>query len=394
MNKTWSLPFSPWPVFSKDEIERVQEVLQSGKVNYWTGGEGKKFEASFANFCGTKYAIALSNGTAALELALEALSIGPGDEVIVTPRTFLASVSCVVTRGATPVFADVDPVSGNITASTIQKVLSKKTKAIIPVHLAGWPCEMDKIMALAKAHNLYVIEDCAQAHGAMYKGRPVGSIGHIGAFSFCQDKIMTTGGEGGMITTNDESLWKKAWAYKDHGKSYDAVHADTHPPGFRWLHESFGTNFRMTEMQAAIGIEQLLKLPEWKASRQKNAAILDRCIANTAGLQVLEIPEYIDHARYKYYTCVNPHELKDGWDRDRIREAIWDEGIPCFSGSCSEVYNEKAFDNSGFRPEKPLSNAQELGETTLMFLIHPTLTPDEMNASCRAIEKIMALATN
>jgi len=384
---------SPWPHFTQNEIDSVSRVLKAGKVNYWTGEEGKKFEDDFANFCKTKYAIAVTNGTASLELALEALGVGEGDEIIVTPRTFMASASCVVTRGAIPVFADVEFNSGNITAETISKVITSKTKAVIAVHLAGIPCEMDEIMTLAKEHDLYVIEDCAQAHGAQYKGNPVGSIGHIGAFSFCQDKIMTTGGEGGMLVTNDESIWRKAWAYKDHGKSYEAVFNREHPPGFRWLAESFGTNFRMTEMQAAIGREQLKLLPSWTQRRQENALQLDNVVRKFPALILQKLPENVIHARYKYYTYVNTEELKDGWSRDRIQDAFWEEGVPCFAGSCSEIYNEKAFEEKGYRPERPLTVAKELGDISLMFLIHPTLTDDEISITCRTLENILTLAS-
>ena len=245
--------FSPWPYFSQDEIDAVTRVLNSGRVNYWTGDEGRQFEAEFAAFVGCKHAVAVANGTVALELALEALGIGPGDEVVVTSRTFIASASCAVMRGATPVMADVDWDSQNITAETIRAVLSPRTRAIIAVHLAGWPCDMDPILEIAREHGLKVIEDCAQALGAVYKGRPVGSMGDVNAFSFCQDKILTTGGEGGMLTTNHTDLWSRAWAFKDHGKSYEAVYRRQHPPGYRWLHESFGTNWRLTEMQSAMG---------------------------------------------------------------------------------------------------------------------------------------------
>lgn len=383
---------APWPCFDKGEIDTVTKVLRSGKVNYWTGKEGKEFEKEFASLFNTQYAIALSNGTVALELALHAVGLAPGDEVIVTPRTFLASASCVVIQGGIPVFADVDPISGNITASTIKKVITNKTKAIIPVHLAGWPCEMDEIMDLAHKHDLYVIEDCAQAHGATYKGRPIGSIGHMGAFSFCQDKIMTTGGEGGMLITNDKALWEKSWAYKDHGKNYDTVYNKKHPPGFRWLHDTFGTNFRLTEMQSAIGRYQLKKLPEWTRKRQDNSTILDSCIKKIPALQLLEPPSYIGHARYKYYTNVRQEYLKSDWNRGRIQEAIFDEGIPCFVGICSEIYNESAFDDKAFKPTQPLPISKELGEKTLMFLVHPTLTNEDMKTITKTIEKIFNLA--
>ena len=383
----------PWPYFEQDEIDVAAEVLRSGKVNYWTGEEGQLFEIEFANYVGCRHAIALSNGTAALELALYALGIGPGDEVITTSRTFIASASCAVMRGATPVFADVDPVSQNITAQSIARVTTPRTKAIIAVHLAGWPCDMDPIMEYAEAHGIKVIEDCAQAHGATYKGRQVGSIGHAAAFSFCQDKIMTTGGEGGMLTTNDEDIWKNTWAYKDHGKSYDAVYNTLHPAGFRWLHESFGTNMRMTEMQSAIGRLQLRKLPDWVDQRRSNAAMLTAAFAGMPNLRTTIPPEHIGHAYYKYYVFVEPTRLKSGWDRDRIMNAISREGIPCFSGSCSEIYLEKAFADTASLPKQRLQTAKTLGETSLMLLVHPTLGAAEMQLTIAAVSKVMAETT-
>ncbi len=388
--------FSPWPSFTQQEADAVSQVLLSNKVNYWTGTEGRQFEQEFADWADSNYAIALGNGTLALDVALQALDISAGDEVIVTPRTFIASISCVVNAGATPIFADIDAMTGNITAETIAAVVTDKTKAIICVHLAGWPCDMDGIMTLADKHDLYVIEDCAQAHGTRYKGRSVGSIGHIGAWSFCQDKIMTTGGEGGMVTTNDEQLWRKMWAYKDHGKSYAAVYEKEHPPGYRWLHESFGTNWRMMEMQAVIGRIQLERMTEWTAQRTANAqAILDECDKWQAPgyLSVPRLestPEFTDctHAYYKLYVYVQPSNLPEGWSRDRIIEAINQLSVPCFSGSASEVYLEKAFDNTGLRPEIRLPIAKQLGETSLMFLVHPTLTSTEIKKTVQAINTV------
>ena len=333
-----STPFAPWPHYPQDEITAVTKCLRSGKVNYWTGLEGREFEKEFSSYAGCSHAIATSNGTSALELALYALRVGPGDEVITTCRTFIASASCIVMRGATPVVADVDPVSQNITTDTIRPCITPQTKAIICVHLAGWPCDMDPIMELARKHNLRVIEDCAQCHGATYKGRQVGSLGDVAAFSFCQDKIMTTGGEGGMLATNDEELWLRAWEFKDHGKSFEAVYTRQHPPGFRWLHESFGTNMRLTEIQSAIGRMQLAKLPKWIRIRQRHAAILTECFSSIPALFVTSPPQEIGHAYYKYYTFVRSEALKPGWDRDRILNAVVAEGIPCFSGSCSEIY--------------------------------------------------------
>jgi dTDP-4-amino-4,6-dideoxygalactose transaminase len=401
------MTFSEWPNFTKEEVAAVSSVLLSNKVNYWTGEECRTFEKEFAAWVGTSHAVAVSNGTLALDLALKALNVGPGDEVVVTPRTFIASISCVVNAGAIPVFADVDPKSGNLTSKTISAVLTLRTKAVICVHLAGWPCDMNPIMKLADSHGFKVIEDCAQAHGARYKGHSVGSIGHIGAWSFCQDKIMTTGGEGGMVTTNDEALWSAMWSYKDHGKSYDAVYNRDHPIGFRWLHENFGTNWRMLEMQAVIGRIQLQRMESWNNKRTLNAdAILETCRQFSA----LRVPSFTCsecsascstshsdvgcvHANYKCYVYVEPQSLAKGWSRDQIIEAINALGVPCYQGACSEVYLEKAFDDTGWRPETRLPVAKELGETSLMFLVHPTLTSSERDATCDAIKKVMKEAS-
>ncbi len=387
-------PFSPWPSFSEEEANAVRDVVLSNKVNYWTGQECREFEKEFAAWAGTEHAVALANGTVALDLALLALGVGPGDEVIVTPRTFLASVSSIVNAGAVPVFAEVDRDSQNITAETIRTVLTPRTRAVICVHLAGWPCDMDPIMALAAEHDLKVIEDCAQAHGARYKGRPVGSIGHVGAWSFCQDKIMTTGGEGGMVTTNDRDLWKRMWSIKDHGKSWDAVYEREHAPGFRWLHESFGTNWRMMEVQAVIGRIQLQRMPSWHAARLANAVRIWSVAKGLTGLRVPTMPTDIVHAAYKCYVFVEPAELAEGWSRDRILREILSRGVPCFSGSCSEVYLEKAFDDTGWRPAERLAIARELGETSLMFLVHPTLSAAEIEKTCSVLKDVMSLATS
>ncbi|MGI9263258.1 MAG: DegT/DnrJ/EryC1/StrS family aminotransferase [Woeseiaceae bacterium] len=384
---------APWPSYSQQEIDAVSDVLSGGKVNYWTGEENRSFEKEFAEYCETRYAVAVANGTVALQLGLQAASIGPGDEVIVTPRSFIASASCVVLCGATPVFADVDPVSQNITAETARAVLTPATRAIIAVHHAGWPCEMDELMALADEHNLVIVEDCAQAHGASYKGKMVGGIGHFGAFSFCQDKIITTGGEGGMIVTNDADIWQRTWSYKDHGKSFDAVFKRSHKPGFRWLHESFGSNERMTEMQAAIGRIQIRKLPQWRIQRARNAQQLSRVLGVYEAVTIPDVPDHIEHAFYRFYVTVDSAKLADGWDRDRIADTLNRKGVPVFSGSCPEIYREKAFDQTSFRPSVPLSAARKLGDESLAFLVHPTLTESDMCFVCDTIEAVMAEAS-
>ena len=384
---------SQWPDFTSAEADAVRDIILSNKVNYWTGDVGRQFELEYARWIGTTHAVALANGTLALDIALKALDIGEGHEVIVTPRTFIASVSSVVTAGAIPVFADIDPDSGNICPETIADVISAKTRAVIPVHLGGWPCDMDGIKKLSEQNDLVVIEDCAQAHGAKVGDRMVGSIGHAAAWSFCQDKIMTTGGEGGMVTTNDEELWSRMWSYKDHGKSWDAVYNREHPPGFRWLHESFGTNWRMLEMQAAIGRIQLKRMQEWTRLRTLNAIALQKALeAFESGVRV-PVPENdYTHAYYRQYCYIRPEGLKAGWDRDRIIGDIVAQGYPAFQGSCSEVYNEKAFDGTGWRPEKRLPVARELGETSIMFLTHPSISEEQLGCYCNAVRKTFEAA--
>lgn len=390
--------FRQWPAFTQEEADAVQRVLLSNKVNYWTGQEGREFEKEFAEFAGTSHAIAVANGTLALDLILAGMRIGAhnggreDDEVIVTPRSFMASVSTVINAGGTPVFVDVDRDSGNMSADTIAPMISPNTKAIIAVHLAGWPCDMDEIRVLADAHGVKVIEDCAQAHGGTYKGTPLGGIGHAAAWSFCQDKIMTTGGEGGMVTTNDAALWDRMWSYKDHGKSFDKVYNKKHAPGFRWLHESFGTNWRLTEMQSAIGRIQLKRMPEWTQKRRANAlALVDALGAFDCIRMPLTAPEN-HNAFYKLYAYVDESKLTEGWSRDRIVAEINAKGIPCMQGSCSEIYLENAFDGTGKRPQKRLPVAKELGETSLMFVVHPTLTQANVDSATTAIQDVLRTA--
>jgi len=383
-----------WPDFTEEEVEAAASVIRSNKVNYWTGNECRLFEVEFAHWVGTKKAIALANGTLALDVILKGLGIGAGDEVIVTPRTFIASISCVVNAGATPVFADVDANSGNISPETVAAVCTERTRAVIVVHLGGWPCDMTGFAALGAARGFEIIEDCAQAHGARHKGRSVGSFGRASAWSFCQDKIMTTGGEGGMVTTDDEELWSAMWSFKDHGKDWDAVYNRQHAPGFRWLHESFGTNWRMLEVQAAIGRIQLRRMDDWTATRTANASALADVLMKYDAVRVPVAPVEDTHAYYRLYAYVRPERLADGWDRDRIVAEINARGGVAFHGTCSEVYLEKAFDGTPWRPAVPLPVARELGETSLMFLTHPTITNAELEATCAAIASVLSDASD
>lgn len=367
---------SRWPVYEADEIEAVAEVLRSGRVNSLHHGDRcRLFEERFAALCAMPFAIALANGTLALELALRALEIGPGDEVIVTCRSFVASASCVRTCGAVPVFADVDPNSQNVTAATIAAALTARTRAVILVHLGGWPCAMDEIMALARAHHLKVIEDCAQAHGATFKDAPVGSFGDAAAFSFCTDKIISTGGEGGMLLLRDRAVWARAWSYKDHGKDWEALAQPGDGTAFRWLHASIGSNYRMTEMQAAIGLCQMEKLADRILQRRRNAALLDRILEGLAALRLTRPPASVGHAYYKYYAFVRPERLASDWSRDRILKEAARLGVPCGAGICPEIYLEKAFAAGSDAVVPRLPVARALGQASIMLPVDPTLSP-------------------
>ncbi len=376
-----------WPSYGDDEVAAAADVLRSGRVNYWTGDIGRQFEREYAASVGTEHAVAVANGTLALELALHAIGIGPGDKVIVPPRTFVATATSVLMRGARPVFADVEPDSGNISAATIEPLITPRTKAIICVHLVGWPCEMDEINALARRYSLRVIEDCAQAHGATYRGRQVGSLGDIAAFSFCQDKIITTGGEGGMVTTNDDALWKRAWSYKDHGKDWDAVHHRQHPGVFRWVHDHIGTNWRLTEMQSAIGRIQLRKLAEWTAIRERNALALHEVLAASPNLHIPQPPAHVRHAWYKFYAYL---QTSSAQSRDAIVLELQRRGIPAGCGSCGEIYREQGLQSAGVAPSQPCETSRRLAETSLMFPVHPTLSVDHMQHMGREVLNVLS----
>ena len=378
-----------WPYFDKNDVAKAKEILESGKINYWTGSEGREFEKEFSKYVNVDYSVAVDNGTNALILAAHALGISKGDEVIMSPRTFVASAFSIMHLGAKPIFVDIDRNSQNMDASLIEQAITPNTKAIMAIHIAGWPCEMNIIQDICKKYNLYLIEDCAQAHGAQYNNQSVGSFGDVNAWSFCQDKIMSTAGEGGMVTTNNKELWKKVWSFKDHGKNYDTVYNKEHSPGFRWLHEDHGTNARLTEIQSGIGRLQLRKLDSWIDTRTKLANIFNDGFKNIDGLRIALSPDHIKHAHYKYYVFVENEKLKDGKNRDFIMNSLNEIGTPCYSGSCSEIYKEKAFDKLFPKGHTALPVAKELAETSLMFLVHPTIDEEDIYTIVDQTKSIM-----
>lgn len=385
-------PVPPWPYFDEDDLDTARAVLASGRVNYWTGDHGRAFEAELAAAVGTRHAVALSNGTVALELALRAIGIGRGDDVIVPAATFIATASAVVSCGARPVVVDVDPISGCLAADTVEAAITDRTAAIVVVHLAGHPADVFPVLELARHHDLRVVEDCAQAHGAVYRGRPVGSLGDIAAWSFCQDKILTTAGEGGAVTTSDDKLWRRCWEMKDHGKSWSAVHRIDHASGFRWLHETFGTNARMTELQAAIGRNHLRKLDGWVKQRRANAAVLREVLRGQPAVELTEPPAGVEHAYYRFPVRLRIERLAAGWTRDRVVDAVRAEGVPCRHGGCTEIYRERAFDAVPGTPSK-LPVAARLGRTSLELLVHPTLGSADMVDTATALTKVLGEAT-
>jgi dTDP-4-amino-4,6-dideoxygalactose transaminase len=379
-------PWPPWPAFDDEQVEAAARVLRSGRVNYWTGDEGRSFEREFAEYTGVRHAVFVANGTVGLEAALEALDLPPASDVITTPRTFIATSSAIVRTGHRPVFADVDRDSGAITAETIAAAFTPRTTAVVLVHLGGWPADLPAIRDLCDRHGLRLVEDCSQAHGAMVDGRHVGTVGDIAVWSFCQDKIITTGGEGGMVATDDEDLWRRVWSLKDHGKSWEAVYEREHPPGFRWLHESIGTNWRGTEVQAALGRIQYRRLDEWRAARTANAVALADRLDGVPGLRVPRPDARLTHAYYRLYAYLEPGALAPGWTRDRL---LGDLRLPApvLSGSCSEIYREVAL--RAYAPADPLPVAAELGETALAFLVHPGLGEAEMAATATAVTAVL-----
>jgi hypothetical protein len=381
---------APWPYYGPDEIAAVSRILRSGKVNQWTGKEVFTFEKEYAAYLGLNYAVALSSGSVALDLALTALGIDKGDEVIVPCRSFVASASCVALRGATPVFCDIDRESQNVTVEEIEKVFTKRTKAVIAVHLSGWPCELDKLRNFCNKKKIYLIEDCAQAHGANYKGKPVGSFGDVSCFSFCQDKIISTAGEGGLLATNNKKIWQKVWSLKDHGRNYNKMFGKKSSGGFVWSVKDFGSNYRMTEIQAAVGRLALKKLDKWVSKRRKLTDILTQGFKKFSQLRVTVPSNEVYHSYYKYYVFTKPERLKPELSRDKIIDIFNREGIACGSGICPEIYREKAFQTSGDREgHQRLETARVLGETSLMFQVHPTLKKSQMHRIVDLMKEVL-----
>ncbi len=386
------MKFPTWPHYSLEEIQKVNDILVSGKVNYWTGDEGKSFEKEFSIFSHNKYAVTLANGSLALSAAYLALGIKNQAELITTPRTFIATSASAYLLKAKPIFADVDINSGCITAEFIEPLISIHTKAICVVHIGGWPCDIEPICKLAKKYGIYVIEDCSQAHGAQINGKSVGSFGDVSIWSFCQDKIISTGGEGGMLTTNSRDIYDKVWSFRDHGKTKNSIKIKNKSNEFRFIHENFGSNFRLTEIQSAIGRIQLRKISETNKIRANNADILFKTLSKIECIRIPLPEKKFRHGWYKFYCYLDFESIKESWSRQKIINEINKLGYPAFSGGCSEIYLENCFLNANLSPNKRLKNAKLMGETSLMFVVHNTISIPKMKEYAEVIRKILIQA--
>ena len=387
--------------YSKKQIFDVVRLLNNNKTNYWTGNHGRLFETEFSKYHVLKYSICVSNGSVALEIALKALDLKKNSAIIVTPRSFIISASCVLNVGLKPIFADVD-LNGNINIEGIRKTYKTGVKAIIVVHLNGLSCDLDPIVQFAKEKKLYLIEDCSQAHGAIYKGKKVGTFGDIATWSFCQDKIISTGGEGGMISTNNKKLWKKCWSYKDHGKNYNSVFYKKHKTGFKWLHDNLGSNYRMTEMQAAIGRTQLKNLDNQLKIRNAIANLyLNDLKDYYQKYHLLQKPDFkcqtcpfkqnekkcnkCLHAFYRLNLFTNKNKIK----QIKLIEQFNKNKINCSVGSCPEIYREKIFKKLKLYLKQRLPNAKLLGESSIMFPIDPGRSKVKVKTEINSIKKIL-----
>ena len=380
-----------WPHVSKSETILINKVLKSNKLNYWTGNNCKLFEQEFSKYIGKKYGVSLCNASVALDISLKAFNFKKGDEIVVTPRSYISSASCVINNYLKPVFADIDPNSQNINGETIKKVITNKTKAIILVHLAGYPCEMSEIMNIAKKYKLKIIEDCSQSHGAMYRNKFTGSFGDIAIWSFCNDKIMNTLGEGGMLCVNNKKLYKKIWSLKDCGKNYSKFINNKKSYNFKWVHDFYGTNLRLTEVQAVVGRYQLKKLNYWVNTRKKYSSII---LNNVKGLNIVnfhQVPSYIKHSYYRCYLRLNKKNIKKNWNKAKIIKAMNSKGIPCNSGSCPEIYKEKAFLNLKIKFKKK-KIASAISDEYIAFMVHPTLEKKNIIKISKTIKEILIKA--
>ena len=331
-----------WPNFSQNLIQKVVKVIKSGNINYTYGTQGKKFENFFSKYIGNKYSIALCNGTAALEVALKSLELPKKSEIIVPARSFFSSAACIVNTGHIPIFADVDLITQNISIQDVKKKITKRTKAIICVHLGGMPCDMYNLKKIAKKNNLKIIEDCSQAHGASIENKKIGSFGDISTWSFCTDKIISTLGEGGMISTNKKKLYEFCKSYINHGTKLKNDKKNFNK--FIYNKDSFGTNLRLTEIQSCSGLEQLKNLKKIQIKREKMSKdYFNLIMKNQNHLYSYYPPQKTKSAWYRFYFFIKSDVKNYKKIRNKIIKNLKQKNLRCFTGACPEIYLEKSF---------------------------------------------------
>ena len=393
-----------WPQIPEEGIEAVAEVLRSGKINYWTGEQTRLFEAEFAALHEAAEALAVANGTLALELAVRSFGIGPGDEVIVPSRTFIATAGAVVAAGATPVIADIDPQTNALTPLSVAARLTPRTRAVIAVHVGGYPAPVAELRELTDQMDLVIIEDCAQAEGARYSGHAIGTAAHASCFSFCTDKILPLG-EGGVICYTEglrqSAAYLQAWAYRDHGHVFGRAQntrVQERSSQFKYLSDHFGTNARMPEVQGALARVMLRHVSAWHIQRTRNAEVLCGELADFApAFSPVVLPasrraQGSEHAYYRLYFRLDPTALAPGWDRDRVIDAIAAEGAPVQFGSCALIGREQALLTLGAPRDEDLPGALCANEQSLAFFVHPTLTEADMADIAGAARKVLQKA--
>lgn len=380
-----SLPYSIWPTYDKKLIKTISEIIASGKVNYLFGNYGKKFEKKFSKYHGLNYSVAVSNGTVGLELALASLDLKADDEILVTPRSYYSSVSCIIRNNLKPVFVDIDPLTQNICIKDLTKKINKKSKCIICVHLGGLPCDMDKIIPLAKKNNIKVIEDCSQAHGAKINKKIVGTFGDIGVWSFCNDKIISTLGEGGMVSTNNKKIFEKIWSLKDIGKNYQKYHSKIINFKFRWLHDDIGTNARLTEVQSYAGFHQIKQLNKFIYHRQQNASYVYSQLKTVPCLKFIIAPKKYTNVFYRLNFLFDDKYSSKKLSRDKILKDL-SKKINIREGSCPEIYKEKYFRKNFFMK---CPNAEFIGKNSLSLQVDQTITKKNLHLTTKILKKYL-----
>ena len=377
---------STWPIYDEQMLVGINKIIKKGQVNYLFGKWGKEFENLFSKYHKVSYSIAVSNGTVGLELALAALELNNNDEVLVTPRSYYSSASCIIRNNLKPVFVDIDLNTQNILVDDIKKKITKKTKCIICVHLGGLPCEMNEIMKIAKHNKIKVIEDCSQAHGAMLDGKLAGSFGDIAVWSFCNDKIISTLGEGGMISTSNKNLYNKLWSLKDIGKNIKKYYENNKKKiGFQWLHDSIGTNARLTEIQSYAGYYQLKKLSYVVKKRNENATFLKTELSKLNIFSFLNYSPNYYNAYYRFNFLFNPKYQTNKLSRNILLKELGPR-IDIREGSCPEIYNEKYFkmNYSFFCP-----NANYIGKYALSLQVDQTIKRESLSNTINILKNFI-----